>query len=151
MIYFLADIRPRSQLINASIKAWFVSQKKTQEGELIAHSYRNISVSYEDSSDNNILLFFPATIIHRIDETSPLFEHNSILKPNKWFELIVTLDATIEPTGQPIQVKTSYLPHEILWNHRFEQMIVHCESPFETEIHRRYNLDYAKFNQTYKI
>ena len=39
------------------------------------------------------------------------------------FELVVALEAIVEPTGNSVQARTSYLPMEILWGYRFENMV----------------------------
>lgn len=41
------------------------------------------------------------------------------------YELVVALEGTIESTGQSIQARTSFVPTEILWGHRFEQMVMY--------------------------
>ena len=41
------------------------------------------------------------------------------------FELHVVLEGTIEASGMTFQARTSYLPDEILWGHRFEPMMIY--------------------------
>ena len=41
------------------------------------------------------------------------------------FELVVALEGTIESTSMTFQTRTSYLPDEILWGHRFEPMMLY--------------------------
>ena len=40
------------------------------------------------------------------------------------FEIVVTLEGVTEETGNTIQVRTSYVPNEILWGHRFDNDVV---------------------------
>ena len=40
------------------------------------------------------------------------------------FEIIVTMEGTTPETGNTIMARTSYLPNEILWGHRFENATV---------------------------
>ena len=41
------------------------------------------------------------------------------------FELHVALEGTIESTSMNFQARTSYMPHELLWGHRFEPMMLY--------------------------
>ena len=41
------------------------------------------------------------------------------------FEIVVGLEGTIESTSSTFQARTSYLPDEILWGHRFEPMVLY--------------------------
>ena len=41
------------------------------------------------------------------------------------FEIHVSLEGTIEATSMTFQARTSYLPSEILWGHRFEPMMIY--------------------------
>ena len=44
---------------------------------------------------------------------------------NSNFELHVSMEGTIESTGLTFQARTSYVPGEILWGHRFESMMLY--------------------------
>lgn len=61
------------------------------------------------------------------------------------FEIVVILEGTVESTGQSVQARTSYLPSEILWGHRFEQLVRYCNDTGE------YLVDYSKFNNTFPV
>ena len=39
------------------------------------------------------------------------------------FELVVTLEGIVEPTGNSVQSRSSYLPNEILWGYRYKNMM----------------------------
>lgn len=39
------------------------------------------------------------------------------------FELLVIMSATVEPTSATCQVRTSYLPDEILWGYEFPPVV----------------------------
>ena len=40
------------------------------------------------------------------------------------FELVVTLEGSVEETGNTIQVRTSYLPNEIFWGQHFDNEVM---------------------------
>lgn len=44
-----------------------------------------------------------------------------------------------------MQARSSYLPCEVLWGHRFEQLVSYRKETGE------YRVDYGKFNNTYEI
>nr|CAD7397483.1 unnamed protein product [Timema cristinae] len=58
------------------------------------------------------------------------------------FEIVVILEGTIESTGQTTQARSSYLPNEILWGHRFEAVVEYNKE------RSGYEVDYSRFNNT---
>ncbi|CAM5999846.1 unnamed protein product, partial [Sphagnum balticum] len=67
------DVRNRSHIIGASVKAWLISRKVTQEGEIVPYYHTNIEVKF-DNSDEDVFLIWPATIIHEINTESPFYK-----------------------------------------------------------------------------
>lgn len=81
------------------------------------------------------------------------------------FEIVAFLEGTVESTGQTgkissfvfgdfffltyssilVQARTSYLPSEILWGYRFEQIIRYQHNIGE------YLVDYSRFNNVYMV
>jgi len=51
----------------------------------------------------------------------------------------------IESTGMTTQARSSYLPSEILWGHRFQPIITFRKETGE------YEVDYTLFNNTYEV
>ena len=87
----------------------------------------------------NVLLWPPPS--PRIDESSPLWTMSPDSLKEKKFEIILTLEGIVPETGNNIQVhkcgfyyllrkqimfqvRTSYLPTEILWGYKFEHSCV---------------------------
>lgn len=61
------------------------------------------------------------------------------------FEIIVTFTGASTSTGQITEERTSYLSREILWGHRFVNMIeYHAENG-------EYFVDYDKFDMTEEV
>ncbi|CAG2113290.1 unnamed protein product [Medioppia subpectinata] len=144
LMFRICDVRNRSHIIGASVSAQIISRKVTQEGEVISYYHTHIDANF-DSSDANVFLIWPATIVHIIDEKSPFFNMSSEEMMREKFEIIVILEGTIESTGQSIQARSSYLPSEILWGHRFEQLVSYRRESGE------YRVDYGRFNNTYEV
>lgn len=51
----------------------------------------------------------------------------------------------IESTGMTTQARSSYLPSEILWGHRFENIL-----QFRKDL-KEYEVNYTLFNNTYEV
>ncbi len=137
----LGDMRYRSTLIEAHIRMYFVSKRKTKENDIIPLNLIDMDVGYDGGKDR---LFFnwPIIIEHKIDSKSPLFTFDKEQISKEKFEILIILEGTIEPTGMVTQIKTSYMPNEIIWGARFQRMI---------HFHKhQYVVDYSKFNLIYK-
>merc|ERR1719186_1006791 len=63
-------------------------------------------------------------VSHKIDSSSPLYNLSPTDILNSQFEIILTLEGITPETGNTIQVRSSYLPNEILWGYRFEHSCV---------------------------
>lgn len=61
------------------------------------------------------------------------------------FELHVVLEGVTESTSTTFQARTSYLPREILWGHRFEPMMLYRRD------HNKYQVNFSAFNSTYEV
>lgn len=59
------------------------------------------------------------------------------------FELLVIMSATVEPTSATCQVRTSYLPDEILWGYEFPPVVSLSPSG-------KYVADFAHFDKVAK-
>ncbi|XP_018903160.1 ATP-sensitive inward rectifier potassium channel 12 isoform X2 [Bemisia tabaci] len=144
LMFRAGDMRDKSHLIATSIRALLVRPRITQEGEILAPFLSELKLSV-DQYDPNVFLLWPAVVIHRIDRESPLYTMSAAELLTDKFEIIVTLEGTIESTGQPTQARTSYLPSELLWGHRFEPMIHYSKERLA------YEVDYALFHNTYQV
>ena len=58
----------------------------------------------EDENDR-VLILWPVTIAHKIDEDSPLYDMNPRDILSSQFEILVTLEGVTEETGNTIQVR----------------------------------------------
>ncbi|XP_072129085.1 ATP-sensitive inward rectifier potassium channel 11-like [Mobula birostris] len=139
-MFRVGDLR-KSMIISATIRMQLVKKTTTQEGEVIPIS--QIDIQVENSvQPNAIFLVSPLIISHTIDEKSPLYALSESDLQQEDLEVVVLLEGVVETTGITTQVRTSYLPEEILWGHRFV--------PIVTEEEGRYAVDYSKFGNTVK-
>jgi len=134
----LADLRP-SHLIECHVSGHFLAKNTTEEGEVVPYHLETLKFgsSMQDEESEYLQLFFPLVVAHKIDSASPLYELSPKDLQAKQFEIIVSLEGTTPETGNTIQVRTSYLPSEILWGQRFEHTTV------------AYDKDAAKYALTY--
>lgn len=126
-MFRVGDLR-RSHIIEAKMRVLFVHTWTTREGEVMS-PYRT-ELKVEDTSDvksNFFCLLWPETVVHCIGKSSPLYELSADDLQEANFEIIVIMEGTIESTDQRVQARTSYLPAEILWGHRFEPVIRDCK------------------------
>jgi inward rectifier potassium channel len=84
------------------------------------------------------------TVLHEIDADSPLRGASSEVLKEYNAELVVTASGIDETLVQRVHARTSYLPHEILWGHRFVDIIAWTEDG-------RRAIDYRRFHDTVRL
>lgn len=94
----------------------------TKEGEIIPFFQQNLKVG-TDGEDDKLMFIWPTTILHKIDQESPLYTLSAEDMAKERFEIIVMLEGIVESTGMTTQARSSYLPGEILWSHRFQSAV----------------------------
>ena len=102
-------------------------------------------MSPDSNEESNIFFVWPLEVVHVIDKDSPLFDLNSTDLAKEKFELIVIMEGTIETSSMTFQARSSYLPTEILWGHRFESMVLYRKD------HNKFQVNFSAFNSTYEV
>ncbi|XP_015590645.1 inward rectifier potassium channel 2 isoform X2 [Cephus cinctus] len=143
LMFRVGDMR-KSHIIEAHVRAQMIKRKVTREGELLPFFQTELKVG-GDGEEDKIFFIWPTTIIHKIDEHSPLYHLSASDMLRERFEIIVMLEGVIESTGMTTQARSSYLPSEILWGHRFEHIITFRKETGE------YEVNYTLFNNTYEV
>ncbi|XP_068615393.1 ATP-sensitive inward rectifier potassium channel 10-like [Brachionichthys hirsutus] len=143
----VANMR-KSLLIGCQVTGKLLQTSLTKEGETVRLDQRNVSFQVDMASDSPFLIL-PLTFYHLIDDSSPL-RGLSAKAGGGWtnpeladFELLVIMSATIEPTSATCQVRTSYLPDEILWGYEFPPLVSLSSSG-------KYVADFAFFDKVSK-
>jgi len=117
-----------SQLLEAHLRAQFVHKVYTKEGENIHFHQEELKVGTQlDGEEDRTVLLWPSTFSHKIDKHSPLWKLGPKQLLSSKFEIIVILEGIVEPTGNSVQARSSYLPNEILWGHRFENVVSYAK------------------------
>lgn len=86
---------------------------------------KGILMEYKDLKlvNDQIILVTPVTVVHVIDQDSPLYALDRKALAADRFEILVTFIYTGDSTGTSHQSRTSYLPREILWGFRFNNVL----------------------------
>lgn len=143
LMFRVGDMR-KSHIIEAHVRAQIIKRKITKEGELLPFFQQELTVG-ADGSDDRLMFIWPTLIVHKIDEESPLYNLSAQDMIKDRFEIVTMLEGVVESTGMTTQARSSYLPSEILWGHRFESTV-----SFKRET-GEYEVDYTLFNNTYEV
>ncbi|KAJ1528100.1 hypothetical protein ONE63_008016 [Megalurothrips usitatus] len=143
LMFRVGDMR-KSHIIEAHVRAQLIRRKTTREGEVLPYHQQELQVG-GDGEEDKIFFIWPTTIVHKITPESPLYAMSAADMIRERFEIVVILEGVIESTGMTTQARSSYLPNEILWGHRFEPMVSFKKEQGE------YEVDYSLFNKTREV
>ncbi|XP_049869048.1 G protein-activated inward rectifier potassium channel 3-like isoform X2 [Pectinophora gossypiella] len=143
LLFRVGDIR-KSHILEAHVRAQIIRKKTTREGEVLPFYQQELKVG-ADGEEDRLMFIWPMTIVHKINEKSPLYNLSASDMLRERFEIVVMLEGVIESTGMTTQARSSFLPSEILWGHRFETMVSFRKDTGE------YEVDYTCFNNTYEV
>ncbi|RVE44090.1 hypothetical protein evm_011256, partial [Chilo suppressalis] len=131
LMFRVGDMR-KSHIVEAHIRAQLIRRKITREGELLPFYQQELKVG-ADGEEDRLMFIWPMTIVHKINEKSPLYNLSASDMLRERFEIVVMLEGVIESTGMTTQARSSFLPSEILWGHRFETMVTFRKDTGEYE------------------
>ncbi|XP_074872125.1 ATP-sensitive inward rectifier potassium channel 14-like isoform X2 [Carettochelys insculpta] len=80
----------------------------------------------------------------QIDAESPFYGLGPAQLARADFELVAILEGMVEATAMTTQFRTSYLPGEVRWGHRFAPVLAHGRRG-------RYRVDFRHFHRTYPV
>jgi inward rectifier potassium channel len=126
----------RNQMLAVQVVMTLVRDELTEEG-LLLRRFHDVKL-VRDRSPVFALTF---TVMHEIDEFSPLQGATAEQLAAINAELVVSSNGIDETLVQPVHARTSYLPHEILWDHRFADIMGYTEDG-------RRAIDYSRFHDT---
>ena len=129
----------QNQMLAAEVTMTLVRDEMSDEGELTRRFYDLALV--RDRSPVFALTF---RVMHPIDADSPLHGLNYETLAEQHAEIVVIAGGVDETLVQPVNARTSYLPHEILWSHRFVDIFGWTEDG-------RRAIDYGRFHDTVRI
>ncbi|XP_028569608.2 inward rectifier potassium channel 16 [Podarcis muralis] len=116
LMWRIGDFRP-NHMVEGTVRAQLLRYVEDRVGRM--------TMEYKDLKllNDQIIVATPVTIIHEINQDSPLYDmdRKALAKDN--FEILVTFVYTGDSTGTSHQSRSSYVPREILWGHRFNDVL----------------------------
>ncbi|GBP69043.1 G protein-activated inward rectifier potassium channel 4 [Eumeta japonica] len=134
----VGDVR-KSRIVNLKAAAYLVTKC---DDEIENNMFEQIKLNVVIDGCDSIFFLWPVSVVHTIDEDSPLYGLSAADFLCGNFEIFVVVEGTIESTGQPIQARSSYTEKEIMWGHRFVSMVEMDETD------KFYVVDYSKISET---
>jgi inward rectifier potassium channel len=107
-----------NQILDANIAVNFAYQQTTPEG-LTMRRFCELTLVRSRS----LLFALSWTVMHRVDEHSPLYGQTPESLSEMQAELICLLSGTDETLADQVFARHNYQPHQILWHHRFADVL----------------------------
>ena len=117
-LMFRAANQRGNYILEAQIKVSLVRNEITNEGNFMRRFY-----DLELVRSQSPLFSLTWTVMHPIDENSPLYNKTPESLTEEGGELIVTLTGIDETISQTVHSRYSYISSEILWNMRFVDIL----------------------------
>lgn len=144
LIIRIGDLRDDNFILGTQISAKLMRRRISIEGEVYQEMH-NLTINPETTNESCIFFVWPLDIVHVIDEDSPFYEMSATDLAKERFELLLVLEGTNETSNMTFQARTSYLPNEILWGHRFEQMQIYRKD------RNKFEINFSAFHSTYEV
>lgn len=138
----VANLR-KSLMIGSQIYGKLLRTTITPDGETTIMDQVNIDFTV-DSGKDNLFFICPLTLYHTIDKNSPFFQTAVDTLHKQDFELVVFLDGTAESTSSSCQVRTSFIPQEIMWGYNFLPIISRSKEG-------KYKVDFSNFSKVVPV
>ena len=146
LMFRVADIR-KSHLLNPCVRVFLIQHQTfstTEEGTVYQRNLRTTFDRNNTTQSCGFYLFVPLAACHIIDKDSPLYHYSQEKLQEEVCEIVVILEAIIEPTGKVVQTRTSYMPEQIKWGHVFSKMV----DEDNTIRNENYTINFSKFHST---
>jgi inward rectifier potassium channel len=133
-LMFRAANRRRNRIVEAEVTVNLARDGVTLEGTRM-RGFENLTTIRSRSP----VFVLTWQIMHRIDETSPLFGHTTQSLIAQRAEIVVILKGLDETFAQTIHARASYTPEEIVWGGRLVDV-------FSRDEDGRPVIDYTRFH-----
>jgi len=144
LIIRIGDLRDDNFILGTQISAKILRRRISVEGE-VYQDMENMEVHPDTTSESCIFFVWPLDIVHVIDSESPFYNMTADDLARERFELLIVMEGTNETSNMTFQARTSYLPCEILWGHRFEQMQLYRKD------NNKFEINFSAFHSTYEV
>jgi len=129
----------QNQMLAAEVSMTLVRDEVSDEGDLTRRFY-----DLKLIRNRSPVFALTFRVMHPIDADSPLYGMNYETLAEQHAEIVVITSGLDETLVQPVSARTSYLPHEILWAHRFVDIFGWTEDG-------RRAIDYRRFHDTVRL
>jgi inward rectifier potassium channel len=129
----------RNQILEAQVSLSLIRDELTSEGEWMRRFY-DLQLIRQRSP----IFAMTFSVMHAIDNASPLLNATASSLAAESAEIVVTVTGLDETLSQPVHARTSYLAHEVLWNHRFADVFIDTRDG-------RLAIDYRRFHDVEPI
>jgi inward rectifier potassium channel len=138
-LMFRAANQRGNQILDAAITVTLARQAMTSEG-IVMRRFQELELVRSRTS----LFTLSWTVMHAIDERSPL--HGLSLDDfyQRQMEIIILLRGTDDTLADVVYVRHAYTPDDIIWNHRFVDVL-------SANPHGRRVVDLTRFHDTCPI
>jgi inward rectifier potassium channel len=117
-LMFRAANQRGNSILDAEARVTIARRQTTREG-IVMRRFEELKLVRDRSS----LFALSWTVMHRIDETSPLFDVSAELLREAEMEVIVLLSGADEALADRIYARYSYSAEHILWGRRFVDVL----------------------------
>lgn len=117
-LMFRAANQRGNSILDAAVSVSAARQATSKEG-LVMRRFDELSLMRARSP----LFALSWTIMHRIDETSPLHGLDLATMRDRQVEIIILLSGTDETLADVIYARHSYTPEDFRWDHRFVDVL----------------------------
>jgi len=144
LVIRIGDLRDDNFILGTQISAKLLRRRITAEGEMF-QEMQNIKVSPDTTNESCIFFVWPLDIVHVIDKDSPFYDMSAADMARERFELLMVMEGTNEISSMTFQSRSSYLPNEIKWGQRFEQMLLYRKDQ------NKYQVNFSAFHSMYDV
>lgn len=117
-LQFRAANQRGNQVLDANVRVTVARQFRSLEG-ITMRRFEELKLVRERTS----LFALSWTIMHIIDEASPLYGADSTMLYDDQMELVVLLSGTDETLADVIYARHAYGPDDIVWGHKFVDVL----------------------------
>jgi inward rectifier potassium channel len=117
-LMFRAANQRSNQILDANIVVTYAHQETSREG-ITMRRFQELALVRSRSA----LFALSWTVMHRVDETSPLYGQTLKSMTENEAELLLLLSGTDETVSDQIFARHSYKPHQIRHGHRFVDIL----------------------------
>jgi inward rectifier potassium channel len=134
MLMFRAANYRRNQILEAQISVSLLRDERSREGETLRRFY-----DLPPMRARTPMFALTWTVMHPIDEKSPLYRCTPHSLRAEQAEIVVTLVGLDTTFAQTVHARHSYVADEIVWDHRFVDILSQLEDGTRVVDYRRFH------------